>query len=174
MIPAGNVVGWRTGITSAQRVLAEREGDIGRSLSGWEDHLQARRGLWQGRPVDARRPDGVFRMDVDRAIGVTVRARHGRRRKHRRACRRRWRPGRLAGRLSEAHSKEIIEVVNAYGPFPSTEPLRTENLMPRLVKDKKAIQGTVHFVLATGIGTTEVVPGLPAEMVREAIELTLA
>lgn len=81
---------------------------------------------------------------------------------------------RLAGRLSEAHSQEIIDVVNAYGPFPSTEPLRTENLMPRLVKDKKAIQGTVHFVLATGIGSTEVVAGLPAEMVREAIELTLA
>ncbi len=81
---------------------------------------------------------------------------------------------RLAGRLPEAHSAEIIAVVKAYGPFPSTEPLRTENLMPRLVKDKKAIQGTVHFVLATGIGSTEVVPGLPAEMVREAIELTLA
>ncbi|MGC4051508.1 MAG: 3-dehydroquinate synthase [Paludibaculum sp.] len=81
---------------------------------------------------------------------------------------------RLAGRLTDALSREIIDVVNAYGPFPSTEPLRTENLMPRLVKDKKAIQGTVHFVLATGIGSTEVVPGLPAEMVREAIELTLA
>ncbi|MGJ5814361.1 3-dehydroquinate synthase [Paludibaculum fermentans] len=81
---------------------------------------------------------------------------------------------RLAGRLSEDHSSEIIDVVNAYGPFPSTAPLSVDNLMPRLVKDKKAIQGTVHFVLATGIGSTEVVPGLPADLVREAIGLTLA
>lgn len=81
---------------------------------------------------------------------------------------------RLAGRLSDGLCREINEVVYAYGPFPETSMLSVDNLMPRLVKDKKAIQGTVHFVLATGIGSTEVVPGLPAEMVREAIELTLA
>lgn len=81
---------------------------------------------------------------------------------------------RLAGRLSDDLCREINEVVYSYGPFPRTTMLSAENLMPRLVKDKKAIQGTVHFVLATGIGSTEVVPGLPAELVREAIELTLA
>ena len=77
--------------------------------------------------------------------------------------------GRLTGKCSPAVCEEIIEVVNRYGPLPALDGIPVDNLLARLVKDKKTIQGTVHFVLATGIGTTEVVSGLPTDLVREAI-----
>jgi 3-dehydroquinate synthase len=81
---------------------------------------------------------------------------------------------RLAGRLSSETCEEIVAVVDQYGPFPTLQDVTADRIMPRLVKDKKSVQGTVHFVLATGIGSTEVVPGLPAELVREAVEITLS
>lgn len=81
---------------------------------------------------------------------------------------------RLSGRLGAAECAEICAVVDAYGPLPSRAGLSAANLVPRLVKDKKAVQGTVHFVLATGIGSVEVVAGLPEEQVRAAVEAMLA
>lgn len=81
---------------------------------------------------------------------------------------------RLTGRLSGGECDEIVAVVDQYGPFPTLHGVSADRIMPRLVKDKKAVQGTVHFVLAQGIGSTEVVAGLPVEVVREAVEITLS
>lgn len=80
---------------------------------------------------------------------------------------------RLTGRLSAELCEEMAEAVKSYGPFPALDGIRAENLMARLVKDKKTIQGSVHFVLATGIGSTEVVSGIAEPLVREAVELSL-
>lgn len=77
--------------------------------------------------------------------------------------------GRLAGKCSAACCDEILAVVNTYGPLPPLAGIPVDNLLARLVKDKKTIQGAVHFVLATRIGATEVVSGLPTALVREAI-----
>ena len=76
---------------------------------------------------------------------------------------------RLAGKCPAAICDEILAVVNRYGPLPPLDGISADNLFARLVKDKKTIQGAVHFVLATEIGATEVVSGLPTELVREAI-----
>jgi len=80
---------------------------------------------------------------------------------------------RITGRLTATDCEAICQVTERYGPVPAMDGLTPENLMPRLVKDKKAVQGTVHFVLATGIGSTEVVAGIPAEAVRGALEALL-
>ncbi|MBI5282664.1 MAG: 3-dehydroquinate synthase [Candidatus Solibacter usitatus] len=80
---------------------------------------------------------------------------------------------RLTGRLDAPTCQEILDVVDAYGPFPPLDGIHPENLFARLVKDKKSIQGAVHFVLATGIGATEVAAGLPPELIREAIQSAL-
>jgi len=80
----------------------------------------------------------------------------------------------LAGKCSPAVCEEILDVVNRYGPLPALDGIPVDNLLARLVKDKKTIQGSVHFVLATGIGATEVVAGLPSELVREAIASSFA
>ena len=76
---------------------------------------------------------------------------------------------RLSGRLGDAECDAICRAVADYGPVPSPSDLDPDRLLARLVKDKKAVQGTVHFVLATSIGSTEVVAGLSAALVREAI-----
>lgn len=75
----------------------------------------------------------------------------------------------LAGRLTSGLSAEISDVVRAYGPFPSTEGLTVDGVLRRLRRDKKAIQGAVHWVLATGIGATEITPDVSDALVREAV-----
>ena len=62
-------------------------------------------------------------------------------------------------------------VVSAHA---SASDLKPERLLARLAKDKKTIRGSVHFVLATGIGSTEVVSGLDDAMVLEAIGKAIA
>jgi 3-dehydroquinate synthase len=79
----------------------------------------------------------------------------------------------LAGSLGSAARDEIIETIDRYGPFPAAAHLTPEALMARLDKDKKAVRGMVHFVLATRIGETEVVAGIEPAAVREAIRLAL-
>lgn len=79
----------------------------------------------------------------------------------------------LAGSLGPAARDEILETVDHYGPFPELSGIEPESLMARLEKDKKAVQGAVHFVLVTRIGETEVVAGIEAAAVREAIRLAL-
>jgi 3-dehydroquinate synthase len=79
----------------------------------------------------------------------------------------------LAGSLGPAARDEILETVDHYGPFPAVDGIEPDSLMARLDKDKKAVQGSVHFVLVTRIGDTEVVAGIEAAAVREAIRLAL-
>lgn len=80
---------------------------------------------------------------------------------------------RLTGRIPAELCEEMEAVVRSYGPFPPLDGIRAEALMGRLVKDKKTIQGSVHFVLATGIGSTEVVSGIEEPLVRAAVEASL-
>jgi 3-dehydroquinate synthase len=75
----------------------------------------------------------------------------------------------LAGRIPAELCGEMSAVVRAYGPFPSTKGLTVDGILARLRKDKKAIQGAVHWVLAAGIGATEITPDIPDELVREAV-----
>lgn len=79
----------------------------------------------------------------------------------------------LTGHLDAALAAEMLAVIGAYGPFPPLDGIGADALLARLVKDKKTIQGSVHFVLATGIGSTEVVAGIDPLLVRAAIEATL-
>lgn len=75
----------------------------------------------------------------------------------------------LAGRLGAGLCEQMSETVRAYGPLPSTEGIAVEGLLARLRKDKKAIQGAVHWVLATGIGATEVTAEIADDLVRQAV-----
>lgn len=79
----------------------------------------------------------------------------------------------LTGRLGEPDCRAIVETVNLYGPFPSLAGLDADRVAGHLVKDKKTIQGSVHFVLATSIGSTEIVSGIDAPTVKQAIRLAL-
>lgn len=75
----------------------------------------------------------------------------------------------LLGRLDAATRDRINRTIDLYGPFPSQTGLDPQRLLARLSKDKKAVKGTVHFVLATRIGETAVASGIEDGVVLEAI-----
>ena len=79
-----------------------------------------------------------------------------------------------AGKLDEAVAREIADAVDLFGPIPLAADLDPERRLARLAKDKKTIRGSVHFVLATRIGATEVVSGLDDTLVLDAIKKAIA
>lgn len=82
--------------------------------------------------------------------------------------------GHLTGRIDGSTAGELNAVVDLYGPVPSPQGIPPENLVARLVKDKKAIQGSVHWVLPRGIANVEVTSGVEESAVLQAIRAALA
>jgi 3-dehydroquinate synthase len=64
--------------------------------------------------------------------------------------------------------------VDRYGPIPSLRDIPPERIAARLVKDKKTVQGNVHFVLPRRIGEVTVVSGVEDGEVLSAIRSALA
>ena len=79
----------------------------------------------------------------------------------------------LTGMLGATDAEAMIHAFHLYGPIPPLQGIESRNLLGRLVKDKKTIQGTVHFVLPDRIGNVKVVTGIPDATVLEAIEMAL-
>ncbi len=82
--------------------------------------------------------------------------------------------GAALGMLPEQDSRDILAVLNAYGPIPSVAGIAAESLQARLLKDKKTIQARVHFVLPVRIGEVVVRADVPEAAVRAAIDRALA
>jgi 3-dehydroquinate synthase len=78
------------------------------------------------------------------------------------------------GHLSAEDAVEMLEIIGQYGTIPSLRSVSVENLLPRLLHDKKTVRGRVHFVLPVRIGEVTVVPGVPEVAVREALRSVLA
>jgi 3-dehydroquinate synthase len=78
------------------------------------------------------------------------------------------------GHLSAEDSVEILDLIERYGPIPPVTGISAQNLLARLVHDKKTIQGKVHFVLPIRIGEVTVVSGVDPKLVDEAIRCALA
>src|SRR4051812_13598112 len=78
------------------------------------------------------------------------------------------------GHLSAEDSVDILELVDRYGPIPPVNGIAAENLVGRLVHDKKTVQGKVHFVLPVRIGEVTVVSGVDPTLVDNAIRSALA
>jgi len=81
----------------------------------------------------------------------------------------------LAERVTDLKdAADIDRVIVNYGPIPSLNGIRANNLAKRLVSDKKTIQGNVHFVLPVKIGEVTVVSGIDDRVVLESIEAVLS
>jgi len=80
---------------------------------------------------------------------------------------------RSTGRLSTEDSVEILETLELYGPIPPLDGIAAENLLARLVHDKKTIRGAVHFVIPVRIGEAEVVSGVDERLALAAIRSAL-
>jgi len=80
----------------------------------------------------------------------------------------------MTGHLSAEDTVEILDLLGFYGPIPPLDGIPAQNLLARLVHDKKTVRGKVHFVLPVRIGEVAVVSGVDEIAVREAIRLALA
>jgi 3-dehydroquinate synthase len=81
--------------------------------------------------------------------------------------------GETTGHLSAEDRVEILEMLDLYGPIPPLDGISAENLLARLVHDKKTIRGDVHFVLPVRIGEAEVVSGVDERVALAAIRYAL-
>lgn len=77
------------------------------------------------------------------------------------------------GEVGDRDAAGILEAVDRYGPIPPVHDIPAERLAARLVKDKKTIQGNVHFVLPRSIGEVTVVSGVDEGAVLSAIRSAL-
>jgi 3-dehydroquinate synthase len=77
------------------------------------------------------------------------------------------------GMLPPTDTKEIVECVNSYGPFPSLAGIEPTRLAARLKSDKKTMQGKIHFVLPERIGTVIIRADVAEEAVLAAIQEAL-
>ena len=81
--------------------------------------------------------------------------------------------GEMTGHVSAEDSVDMLNLIDAYGPIPPVDGIPAENLLRRLVHDKKTVQGRVHFVLPVRIGEVKVVSGIEERLVLEAIRSAL-
>ena len=79
----------------------------------------------------------------------------------------------FCGMLDVASTARVVQTVKAFGPLPDASDLDPQHLISRLAKDKKTLQGEVHFVLPTRIGEVKVVSGIDPALVHKAIDAAL-
>jgi 3-dehydroquinate synthase len=82
--------------------------------------------------------------------------------------------GESTGYLSAEDSVAILGLLDLYGPIPPLDGIRAENLLARLVHDKKTVRGAVHFVVPVRIGEAAVASGVDDGLVMDAIRGALA
>jgi 3-dehydroquinate synthase len=80
----------------------------------------------------------------------------------------------LTGYLPAEDTLDILEQIDAYGPWPPVSDLNAGRLYERLAHDKKTLRGAVHFVLPVRAGEVTIVSGVEEGAVREAIRAALA
>jgi len=67
----------------------------------------------------------------------------------------------------------IVNAIRRYGPIPNLDGVSADALVSHLAKDKKTIQGAVHFVLPVRIGEAKVIAGIEEGSVLEATRIAL-
>ena len=77
------------------------------------------------------------------------------------------------GILASSEARQMEETIGKYGPIPTLEGIAAENLLARLSRDKKAVQGKVHFVVAEKIGQVRVVSGIDESLILASIREAL-
>ena len=78
-----------------------------------------------------------------------------------------------AGLLARSDFDRIVRVIRLYKALLPADGVSAVNLLGRIAKDKKTIQGKVHFVLPTKIGEVRVLSGLDPAMILQSIEAAL-
>ena len=82
--------------------------------------------------------------------------------------------GQMAGYCSAEDALDMLDLIASYGPTPPLDGIYAEDLVRRLIHDKKTVQGKVHFVLPVRVGEVAVVSDVDPATVRAAIHCALA
>lgn len=73
------------------------------------------------------------------------------------------------GALVEADREALAALIARLGPLPSVRDLSAADIVQATRRDKKVLRGTLHMVLATGIGTTEIVDDVSERELARAL-----
>jgi 3-dehydroquinate synthase len=72
-------------------------------------------------------------------------------------------------RLDEPSRAALAGLIRSLGPLPPVADLRIADVLQAIRRDKKVVDGTLHFVVATGLGSADVVSDVSEQELREAL-----
>jgi 3-dehydroquinate synthase len=64
--------------------------------------------------------------------------------------------GRRLGLLAASEAERIDSMVRRVGPLPSIQDLNPGRVLPLLAQDKKAVRGTIHWVVPERVGKVRI------------------
>jgi len=76
----------------------------------------------------------------------------------------------MRGLMKADDEQALAQVIQAMGPLPAVADLRIAEALAAVSHDKKVVNGRLHFVLARGIGATEIVADVHTRELRAAMK----
>jgi 3-dehydroquinate synthase len=74
------------------------------------------------------------------------------------------------GALDPAARDQLDAVIAALGPLPPIADLAVDDLLAAVTRDKKVVEGRLHYVLATAVGRAEIVDSVTERDLRAALD----
>jgi 3-dehydroquinate synthase len=78
--------------------------------------------------------------------------------------------GHSLDKLSAADQSRIEGAIVSLGKLPSLSGVRSQDVLKAVQHDKKVRSGAVHFVLPRAIGSVEITPNVPLELVQDVVK----
>jgi 3-dehydroquinate synthase len=75
----------------------------------------------------------------------------------------------VRGALTDSNRQALARLIAALGPLPSIADLAIPEVMDAIRRDKKVLNGRLHFVIATDIGTTTTVDDVTEDELRAVL-----
>jgi len=73
------------------------------------------------------------------------------------------------GVLPAADRTALAELIAALGPLPAVSDLSSQGMLEAVRRDKKVVNGKLHYVLATSLGSTATVDDVSEDEIRAAL-----
>ena len=73
------------------------------------------------------------------------------------------------GLLSADEHSQLRDLIARMGPLPAIADLRANDLLAAIERDKKVVNGRLHFVAATSIGATAIVSDVQTREIKDAL-----
>ena len=74
------------------------------------------------------------------------------------------------GALAERERQALAQVITQLGPLPTVSDLRSDEILDAIRRDKKVINGRLHFVLAIEMGATTTVDDVSEDELRDVLK----